>query len=78
MIILGGIIDSDYTDEIKILCFNLMDNDIILKKRTRLAQIIFIPCLTIKEWKETKKPIINPRTGFGSTDHGTKDMKLIT
>lgn len=56
MVILGGIIDSNYYGEIKVLCYNISDSDIVLPKGSRIAQILFLPCLHTSNWALLKEP----------------------
>lgn len=39
--VLAGVIDSDFVDEIKVMIFNHSDNDVLVKKHDRIAQLIF-------------------------------------
>lgn len=63
-----GTIDSDYRGEIKVLAINLGDEDFVVKRGDRIAQMIIAPIHQI----EIKKVIDLPKTergdgGFGST-----------
>ncbi|KAL0589024.1 Golgin subfamily A member 2, partial [Plecturocebus cupreus] len=68
MTILGGIIDADYYGEIKILCYNIGDEDIILPKGHRVAQLLIIPILQHATWEVQWFPPTSAHLGFGSTD----------
>ncbi|KAG6526835.1 hypothetical protein ZIOFF_016838 [Zingiber officinale] len=46
IIIMGGVIDSDYRGEVKILAYNSSDADIYIKKQTFVAQLILERILT--------------------------------
>nr|XP_039317446.1 uncharacterized protein LOC120360708 [Saimiri boliviensis boliviensis] len=68
MMILGGVIDADYYGEIKILCYNVSEEDLIIPKGHRITQILFIPILQTQNWEAQKYPPISEHLGFGSTD----------
>nr|XP_017824513.3 uncharacterized protein LOC108590109 [Callithrix jacchus] len=68
MTILGGIIDADYYGEIKVLCYNLGEEDIILPKGHRIAQLLIIPVLQNTVWESQRFPPKSAHLGFGSTD----------
>lgn len=64
-----GTIDADYRGEVKIILINLGEKDFIIKKNSRIAQMIFsqVPCT---EMIETKSLSVTKRNqgGFGHTD----------
>lgn len=66
--VLGGVIDSDYRGEIKILLFNLNSFEYIINKYDKVAQLICIkilsPVLKIKEELDITE---RDQKGFGST-----------
>lgn len=66
--VLGGVIDSDYRGEIKVLLFNLGSYEYVINKYDKIAQLICINILT-PELKLTKELDITERNqkGFGST-----------
>lgn len=64
----AGVIDSDYTGEIKVILFNHGDNEFVINTGDRIAQIIFEKIFTndlieVEELKETERG----SNGFGST-----------
>jgi len=64
-----GIADEDYcgnNDEYKAAVYNFTDKPILIKKKDRVAQIIFRPYDKI-QWKEVKKMGDHNRGGFGTT-----------
>ncbi len=63
-----GTIDSDYRGEIKVVLFNLGDEDFLVKKGDRIAQLVFSLVLKIK-WKEVNSlsPTERGEGGFGHT-----------
>jgi dUTP pyrophosphatase len=73
--VLAGVIDYQYTDEIKVILINHGKNDFIIKKGDRIAQLIFEKIYTPLEIKEIpydeliKNTNINSRglNGFGSS-----------
>ena len=64
----AGVIDPDYTGELKVCLFNLGSVSFEIKKGDRIAQLILEKCMTpvIKEVNELKKTLRANR-GFGST-----------
>jgi dUTP pyrophosphatase len=79
--ILGGVIDRDYSGEIRIILFNLSDKDYHFFRGDRVAQIIFekylqvsLRCLKHIEFNEGSFPFVKDcllcirnSKGFGST-----------
>ena len=64
----AGVIDPDYTGEIKVVLFNHGDKDFEVKKGDRIAQLILERCETpdieeVDSLNETQRG----STGFGST-----------
>jgi dUTP pyrophosphatase len=63
-----GTIDADYRGEIKVLLINLGDDDVIIERGMRIAQLIIAPCIQVVfdvvSTLETTKRGVN---GFGST-----------
>ncbi|KAG6522532.1 hypothetical protein ZIOFF_019672 [Zingiber officinale] len=78
IIIMGGVIDSDYRGEVKIMAFNTTNNDIFLNKQEYIAQLIieYIATPTVREVEVLNS---TPRgvSGFGSTTtrHGCSHIK---
>ena len=64
----AGVIDPDYTGELKVCLFNLGSVPFEIKQGERIAQLILEKCLTplIQEVDELKKTMRANR-GFGST-----------
>lgn len=58
-----GIIDADYKDEIKIIMYNLTDNDYIIKEGDRIAQGAFFKRI----YAPVNKESIKRTGGLGST-----------
>ena len=64
----AGVIDSDYSGEVKVILFNHGDEDFIIKKGDRIAQIIF-ERIFMNELVEVEELTFTKRGdgGFGST-----------
>jgi dUTP pyrophosphatase len=64
----AGVIDSDYTGEIKVILFNHGDNEFIINSGDRIAQIIFEKIFT-NDLIEVEELVKTERgsNGFGST-----------
>ncbi|KAG6518480.1 hypothetical protein ZIOFF_021955 [Zingiber officinale] len=67
-ILIGGVIDSDYRGEVKILAFNTTNTDIYLQRHECIAQLI-LEHISTPEVVEVNKldNTIRNHTGFGST-----------
>lgn len=66
--VMAGVIDSDYrTTTVKVALFNHSDENFLIQKGDRIAQILFIPLLL--ETEEVKEMLIlgEDHKGFGST-----------
>jgi dUTP pyrophosphatase len=65
---LGGVIDSGYRGEVKIVMVNLGDADFEIKKNDRIAQLLIQPMVRAN-LRETEKLDETDRGmgGFGST-----------
>jgi dUTP pyrophosphatase len=65
-----GTIDSDYRGEIQVILINLGDEDFLVERGTRIAQMILSPVSSLC-WKEVDQhepsTNINRQGGFGST-----------
>lgn len=64
-----GTIDSDYRGEVKVLLVNLGEEDFVIERGMRIAQLVFAPVLQArveeaKSFSETERGA----GGFGSTD----------
>ena len=63
-----GTIDSDYRGEIKIILFNHGDQEFIVKKNDRVAQMILMPVLKVDfEEVDNLPETLRGSGGFGST-----------
>ena len=63
-----GTIDSDFRGEIKIILFNHGNEDFIINKNDRVAQMILIPVVKMKlEETDILPGTIRGEGGFGST-----------
>jgi dUTP pyrophosphatase len=65
-----GTIDSDYRGEIQVILINLGEEDFLVERGTRIAQMVLNPVSTLS-WKEVDQhescSNINRQGGFGST-----------
>lgn len=69
--VFGGVIDSSYRGEIKVILFNSTDKDIYLTAGSKIAQIIFQEYLTYDfEVVESLTETDRGTSGFGSTGNG--------
>jgi dUTP pyrophosphatase len=64
----AGIIDEDYRGEIKVLLRNQSDEDILLQKQERIAQLLVLPVIypivvTTNELDDS----VRGETGFGAS-----------
>ena len=64
----GGVIDSDYRGEVKVLIHNMSEKSYLIKQGDRIAQLIvthcaFFPVTLVEDLDET----IRGEGGFGST-----------
>ena len=57
-----GIIDSDYSDEIKVMLYNTSQNEVTIKKGERIAQLIPMKYLPVFPHLDEER-----NGGFGST-----------
>jgi len=63
-----GTIDADYRGEIKIILVNHGNQDVLVKRGDRIAQLVLAPVVTgIFEDAETLTPSERGEAGFGST-----------
>lgn len=66
----AGVIDRDYTGEVKVLLFNLSNTNVHIKKNDRIAQLILHKIVTPRVIKVTElHPTDRGEGGFGSTGH---------
>ena len=63
-----GTIDPDYRGEIKVILINLGQQDFLIKRGERIAQLVIAPFVRI-EWEETEElgNTLRSDGGFGST-----------
>lgn len=63
-----GTIDADYRGEIGVVVYNLGQEEVLIKKGDRIAQLVIAPVLQA-EWNEVESLDITERgeKGFGST-----------
>lgn len=67
-----GVIDSDYRGEVKALLWNMTGTDYMVRKGSKIAQIIFVPCYHgAIEYinKEQADETLRGENGFGSTGY---------
>lgn len=64
-----GVIDSDYTGELKVVFYNPTEKDVILEENERVAQVVLVKVETpaLLETTEIKKTV-RADGGFGSTN----------
>jgi dUTP pyrophosphatase len=63
-----GTIDADYRGEIKVILINLSDNDFIVEKGLRIAQMVVCPVIQAQlEEVEELNDTVRGKGGFGST-----------
>ena len=73
----AGVIDADYTGEIKVLQMNTSDDEYGVQKDDRIAQII-IERINESEWEEKLQlpPTERADKGFGSSNEPTKPIEI--
>ena len=72
----AGVIDPDYTGEVKVLLFNDGESDFVIKKGDRIAQLIIERCETpIIEEVDFLNVTERGEGGFGSTGHRDLERK---
>ena len=63
-----GTIDSDYRGEIKVILYNHGDNDFLINKKDRIAQMVLVPVIKMNLDETEELPeTIRGEGGFGST-----------
>ncbi|XP_078515071.1 uncharacterized protein LOC144773858 [Lissotriton helveticus] len=69
--VLGGVIDSDYQGEIKVILLNSGESDLPMHKSDRVAQLLIMPVFSGEIQKGTAPTLLTVRgkKGFGSTDN---------
>ena len=67
--VLGGIVDFDYRGEIKVILYNTSEEDIVISKHDKIAQIIFTPCIIARQIENVQEVSQTKRgsNGFGSS-----------
>ncbi|XP_073522758.1 deoxyuridine 5'-triphosphate nucleotidohydrolase-like [Phyllobates terribilis] len=66
--VMGGVIDQDYQDEIKVLLLNSGDSDLLIQKGDWIAQLLILSIQKMKIIKGTAPAItVGGDRGFGST-----------
>jgi len=63
-----GTIDSDYRGEIKVILINLGNEDFVIRRGDRIAQLVVAPVVRV-QWEEVEELTESLRgpNGFGST-----------
>ncbi len=63
-----GTVDSDYRGEVKVILANLGEEDFVIRRGDRIAQLVVCPVVRAA-WRETRELGQTPRGagGFGST-----------
>ena len=66
-----GTIDADYRGEVKVILINLGEEDFVIRRGDRIAQLVIAP-VTQAAWREvaTLDETARGAGGFGSTGHG--------
>ena len=79
--VLGGVIDQDYTEEVKVMLLNSGQTTVAINKQQRIAQAIFTYCNNEIQFEEVQElqNTSHGSKGFGSTDqpkHLSKEEKF--
>lgn len=66
-----GTIDADYRGEVKVILINLGEEDVVIRRGDRIAQLVIAPVIQAG-WSEVESLDETARGagGFGSTGHG--------
>jgi dUTP pyrophosphatase len=66
-----GTIDADYRGEVKVILINLGEEDFVIRRGDRIAQLVVAPVIQAG-WREVESLEATARGagGFGSTGHG--------
>ncbi len=79
-LVMGGVIDSDYRGEVKVLLFNLNGDSKKFEAGDRIAQLIILPLYNMELVKATESTSLSETVrgsdGFGST--GLSEVKEIS
>jgi dUTP pyrophosphatase len=63
-----GTIDPDYRGEVKVILVNLGDDDFVIRRGDRIAQLVIAPTVTAEfEYQEELSESTRGGGGFGST-----------
>jgi dUTP pyrophosphatase len=64
----AGVIDPDYTGEVKVVLFNHGDREFVIKEGDRIAQLVLERCDTPEVWEiGNLEETLRGSGGFGST-----------
>ena len=66
-----GTVDADYRGEVKVILINLGEEDFVIRRGDRIAQLVIAPVIQAS-WREveTLEDTARGAGGFGSTGHG--------
>ncbi len=69
LIVLAGVIDSDFRGLVRILLLNTNSHEVVINMNEKIAQIVFLPCIfpLIVE-SAFLTPTVRNEKGFGSTN----------
>lgn len=70
LIVVGGVIDSNYRGEVKVVMWNVSNRPITVAPNQRVAQIVFIPCYSgqlVQASRDDLDTTDRGDKGFGST-----------
>ncbi len=72
-----GTIDADYRGEVKIILWNLGENEFTIKRGDRIAQLVVVPVIRV-EWERVSTVLETERGdgGFGHTGVRQRDLSL--
>ena len=66
--VMGGVIDSSYRGEWKVILFNASSKDYLIKVSDKVVQVIFVPCFHLKINPVSSLPdSLRGEKGFGSS-----------
>jgi len=65
--VLGGVIDSGYRGEWACVIVNLTNNEVVINKGDRIAQVLFMPVGTVVQEEGDLSDTFRGAGGFGST-----------
>ncbi len=73
--VVAGTIDSGYRGEVSVVLFNLGNDDILIERGMRIAQMVIMPVIKVKlQEVDTITPTKRGSKGFGST--GMKEITM--